>query len=186
MTAQWTLPTHAVIGGKKYKINGDFRDILEIFSYFSDPDFPEYVMWEIALALFYDCQIPDEHRQQAMEYLSWFLAGGKQENDHPGPKLIDWRQDAQLIAADINKAAGQEIRAMPFLHWWTFLSWFHAIGQGQLSTVVAIRSKIARGKKLEAWEQEFYRENRSLVDFQKRYSQQELEERRQLEKMLQS
>ena len=185
MTTQWTLPTHTVIGGKKYGINGDFRDILEIFSYFSDPDLPEYVMWEIALALFYNDPIPEKDRQAAMEYLAWFLAGGKTECDRPGLKLIDWRQDAPLIAADMNKTAGREIRAMPFLHWWTFLSWFHAIGEGQLSTVVAIRSKLAKGKKLESWEREFYGENRNLVDFQKRYSQQELEQRQQIEKMLQ-
>ena len=184
MTVQWSLPVEVTLGDQKYSLNGDFRDILEIFSYFSKPDLPDYVKWEIALALFYQQEIPEKDRQEAMKYLSWFLAGGKQEEDRPGPKLIDWEQDAPLIAADINKAAGQEIRAMPFLHWWTFLSWFHAIGEGQLSTVVAIRSKLAKGKKLESWEMEFYRENRFLVDFQRRYSQQELEEKEKLEQLL--
>ena len=84
----------------------------------------------------------------------------------------------------MNKAAGQEIRALPFLHWWTFLSWFHAIGQGQLSTVVSIRDKLAHGKKLEDWEKTFYRENKGKVELKKRYSQQELQTRQQLELLL--
>lgn len=184
MTGLWQLPDHAVIGGKKYEIHPDFRDILEIFSYFSDPNLPEFLQWEIALVLFYDDEIPEEHRREAMAYLSWFVSGGRPQESAPGPVLLDWEQDAPLIAADINKASGQELRALPFVHWWTFLSWFNAIGQGQLSTVVAIRSKLSGGKKLEAWEQEFYRQNRALVELPKRRSRQELEEKQRLEKLL--
>lgn len=184
MIDRWTLPTRAVIGGESYEIHGDYRDILEIFSYFSDPDLPAYLQWQIALSLFYEGQIPLEHQQEAMEYLSDFINGGKPEESVPGPKLMDWEQDAELIAADVNKAAGQDVRALPFLHWWTFLSWFHAIGDGRLSTVVAIRGKLARGKKLEDWETEFYRANKNLIDLKKRHSKQELQARQQLEQML--
>ena len=53
MTDLWRLPTTAEFGGKTYAIHGDFRDILEILSYFADPELPEYLRWEIVLALFY-------------------------------------------------------------------------------------------------------------------------------------
>lgn len=184
MISGWKLPTDAVIGGKRYEIHSDFRDILEIFSYFSDPDLPDYLKWQIALALFYEGEIPRKDWESAMVFLSEFLCGGKPETGNPGPKLLDWQQDADLIVADINKAAGQEIRALPYLHWWTFLSWFHAIGDGQLSTVVSIRDKLARGKKLEGWEKEYYRDHKHRVELTKRYSQQELQQRQQLERLL--
>lgn len=184
MNARWELPERAIIGGRQYEIHTDYRDILEIFSCFSNPDWSDFIKWEVALALFYEGQIPDAHRLQAMEYLSWFIAGGQREPQPSGPKLIDWEQDAQLIVADINKTAGCEVRSLPFLHWWTFLSWFHAIGEGQLSTVVSIRSKLARGKKLELWEKDFYSRNRALVDFRRRYSQQELAQKQRLEQLL--
>ena len=184
MTNRWTLPTRASIGGRIYEIHCDFRDILEIFSYFSDPDMPSYLQWQIALALFYEGEIPREHQQEAMEYLSRFISGGKEETVVSGPRLIDWEQDAELIAADINKTAGLDVRALPFLHWWTFLSWFHALGDGRLATVVSIRAKLARGKKLEDWEKEFYREHKQLVDLVKRHSRQELQTRQQLERLL--
>ena len=186
MISCWKLPTQAHIGGKCYEIHTDYRDILEIFSYFSDPDLPEYMQWQIALALFYEEPIPRQHQSEAMQYLSDFLCGGKPETGTPGPKLLDWQQDGDLIAADINKVAGQEIRALKYLHWWTFLSWFHAIGDGQLSTVVSIREKLARGKKLEGWEKEYYREHKHRVELPKRYSRQELAQRQQLKDLLES
>lgn len=165
----WSLPTSAVIGGAEYPINADFRDILDIFRYMDDPDRPEYIRWRIALALFYEGEIPEEHHQKAMEYLAEFVTCGERDF-RPGPKLLDWDQDCQTIVADVNKAAGTEIRSLPFLHWWTFMAYFNAIGEGQLSTLVSIRDKLARGKKLEKWEQEYYRKNRERVDLKKTYT----------------
>ena len=179
----WNLPTSAVIGGREYPIHADYRDVLEIFAYLDDPDRPEYIRWQIALALFYDGEIPPAHMQEAMDYLSEFVSCG-QRDTRPGPKLMDWEQDAQIIVADVNKVAGVEIRAVEFLHWWTFMAYFHAIGEGQLSTLVAIRDKLRRGKKLEKWEQEYYRKNREKVDLKKHYSAEELAEQERLKKLL--
>ena len=180
----WELPVVACIGGKNYTIHADYRDILEIFTYFEDPELPEYLRWQIALALFYEGDIPPEHQQEAMEYLTAFINCGKPEAGRPGPKLLDWEQDALTIVADVNKVAGREIRAMPFLHWWTFMAWFHAIGEGQLSTLISIRDKLARGKKLEQWEQEYYRKNKDRVELKKRYSAEERREQERLKALL--
>ncbi len=180
----WTLPYGTELGGKYYRFHSDFRDILEIFGYFSDPDLPPWLSWQIALTLFYGESIAPEYQKPAMEYLVWFVNGGHPEGEAPGPKLLDWEQDRSLIAADVNKAAGQDVRGLPYLHWWTFLSWFHAIGEGQLSTVVAIRSKLSRGKKLEDWEKDFYREHKKTVDIKRPCSRREREEKQRLEALL--
>jgi len=184
MISCWILPTEAFLCGKRYEIYTDYRDVLEIFSYFSDPELPNYIKWEIALALFYKEEIPRKCRAEAMAFLSEFLCGGKSETQNPGPRLLDWEQDGDLIVADINKTAGQEIRALPYVHWWTFLSWFHAIGDGQLSTVVTIREKLLKGKRLEDWEKTYYREHKQRVELPKRYTKQELQQRQQLERLL--
>ena len=181
---RWQLPRQVTFGGKSYSFSGDFRDILEIFSYFQDPDIPEFLRWSVALGLFYEEEVLPEHRQQAAEYLCWFLNGGREETGKPGPQLLDWQQDADAICADVNKVAGQEIRALPFVHWWTFLSWFHAIGEGQVSTLVTIRDKLRRGQKLEKWEQEFHRNNRNRVELRKKYSAEERAEQERLKKLL--
>ena len=52
-----------------------------------------------------------------------------------------------------------EIRALPYLHWWTFIGYYMAVGECTLSTIVSIRDKIARGKKLDDFEKEFKRDN---------------------------
>lgn len=183
MTGLWQLPVQKKLGAQVFDLRADYRDVLQIMDCLEDPDLPESVRWLVALELFYVQRVPKDQRQAAMEYLAHFLRCGD-EPGKPGPKLMDWQQDADAIIAGVNKAAGQEVRSLPFVHWWTFLSWFHAMGEGQLSTLVAIRDKLARGKKLEDWEKDFYRENKARVDLKPRYSQEELAEQNRLKEML--
>lgn len=178
----WLLPTSATIGGTEYPINADFRDVLEIISYLTDTSKPTFVRWGIAVSLFYDGEIPDEYQGEAMQYLADFISYGEKP-DKPTQKLLDWDKDAQLIVGDVNKVAGKEIRSLPFLHWWTFLSYFYGIGEGQLSTVVSIRDKKKRGKKLSDWEKEYYKNNKERIDgYEKKFerSQEEKDELREL------
>ena len=185
MTGVWRLPTSAVIGEVEYPINADFRDVLEIIGYLNDPDEQLSIRWEIAIGLFFDGEIPDEHKPEAMRYLADFLSCGEEEQ--PGKtsaKLLDWEQDALAIVADVNKAAGTEIRSLPFLHWWTFMAFFNAIGEGQLSTIISIRNKLRKGKKLEKWEREYYRENKHRIDLKPKYSAEELAEQERLKALL--
>lgn len=178
----WELPKTARIGGIVYEIHTDFREILEIFGYLNDAELPALFRWRVALALFFEGELPPEHRAEAMEYLCQFLRCG--QPDVPGPKLLDWEQDAGAIISGVNGVAGREVRDLPYVHWWTFLSWFSAIGQGELATVICIRSKLARGQKLEAWEQDFYRQNRRRVDLQPHYTPAEQAERERLNELL--
>ena len=114
----------------------------------------------------------------------WFAMTRGEQGPKYGPRLLDWEQDAQIILADVNKVAGTEIRSLPFLHWWTFLSYFNAVGEGQLATLVSIREKRRTGKKLEKWEEEYYRKNKHRVDLKKRYTPEELAEQERLKKLL--
>lgn len=168
----WDLPRELEVNGVPHPINADFRDVLDIVSHLSADTVGIYV----ALALFYDDfdAIPEGNYMDAINVMFWFINGGEEEkNTRPHPKMIDWEQDRAMIVADINKVAGCEVRALPFCHWWTFLAWFNGIGDGQLSTVVSIREKLRRGKKLTEWEREFYRKNRDVVDFKTKYTEAE-------------
>lgn len=184
----WTLPEELPLGNKKYKINADFRDILGVIHWLMEPDEKENVRLFVALKLFWEDfdQIPSEHHQEAADLMMAFIAGGKNEpqSGPPQPRVMDWDQDQAMIVADINKVAGCEIRALPFVHWWTFLAWFNGIGEGQLSTVVSIREKRRRGKKLDQWERDYYRQHKDVVDLKPRYTAEELEEQERLKKLL--
>ncbi len=184
MSSRWDLPRKAILSGRAYTLHCDYRDILEIFSYLEDPELPEFIKWQVAITLFYEEPIPEEAAGQAMEYLCWFINCGEEGLSGTDVPLIHWEQDRLAIVADINRIAGTEIRALPFVHWWTFMSWFYAIGEGQLSCIVGIRDKLRRGKRLEEWEQEFYRRNRSRVDAVRRYTREETAQKQALERML--
>lgn len=181
----WKLPRWAEIGGVTYPIRADYRDVLTVIRTLEDPELPELFRWQVALELFYEGRIPRKDQQQAMRYMADFIACGQEQTEEKDPpRLLDWEQDAPTIVADINKVAGCEIRALPFLHWWSFVAYFHGIGEGQLSTIVSIRNKLRRGTPLEKWEKEFYRENRERVNLKKRYSAEELAEQKRLKKLL--
>lgn len=181
----WSLPTTATIGGKEYEIHSDFREVLQIIKGFANPDLPEWIRWHIAVGSFFVGEIPTDCMREAMDFLADFISYTCDKAEaKPGPVLMDWEQDAKPIVADVNKIAGTEIRGLPYLHWWTFLSYFHAIGEGQFSTIVSIRSKLRKGKSLDNWEKEFYRENREIVDLKQRYSAEEIAEQERLKALL--
>ena len=64
-----------------------------------------------------------------------------------------------MICSAINNVANKEIRFEPYIHWWTFMGYYMAIGECPLSTIVGIRSKIMHGKKLEKYEKEMMTNN---------------------------
>ena len=183
MLNPWELPKTAVIGGKTYGLHTDFRDILQIFSWLEREELPEFMRYQVALGLFYEGDIPEQAIPEAIRYLLDFIRWG-QESGAPGPKLMDWQLDADLIIADVNKAAGTELRALPYVHWWTFLGWFRAIGPGQLSTMVSVRQALRQGKKLESWQKEYLKENRSRVLMQKPLTDAQRREKERLEALL--
>ena len=173
--SSWSLPKSAVIGGNTYEINADFRDVLEIIEVLQDLEKKEYTRGYVALVLFYEGfeNMPQGDYREALEWMMDFINLGEQDDGLPQPKTIDWEQDRMIIAAEVNKVAGTEVRALEYLHWWTFMAYFFCVGEGQLSFIVSIREKLRKGKLLEKHEREFYRNNRARVDFKKKLTSSE-------------
>lgn len=184
----WQLPVTAHVAEKERAINTDYRDILDIIKRLNDEKKPMQTRLYVALSLFYEnfAEISVNDRTEAVNEMMKFINCGEEEEKqaHPSPKRIDWEQDELAIVADINKASGCEVRVLPYLHWWTFVAYFNAIGEGQLSTLVSIRDKIRKREKLTDWEKEYYSENKSKVDFKRKYTAEELEEKERLIKRL--
>lgn len=162
MTDLYTLPRQAVLGDAVFDIRCAWQDALAVLQIL-DSDAPEWVRWFRAIDRFYVQRVPNELLGAAAAWMAEFLTAGR--TDSGGVKLLDWQADAMEIIADINRVAGIEVRNTD-AHWWTFLAWFHAIGEGQLSALVGLRRKLLRGEKLTAAEQEFYRQNKARVRLQ--------------------
>ena len=86
---------------------------------------------------------------------------------------MDWQQDFALIASPVNHVLGFEIRSVEYLHWWTFIGAYQEIGDCTFAQVVNIRTKKSKNQKLDKTEQEFYKRNKHLVDFKRKYSEQD-------------
>lgn len=160
------LPTTLEINGKSYNIRTDYRNILRIFEAFADNDISDYGKMLVCLQRLYADfpRIPHKDYQEAATAAYRFIACNTQESDKPPIRTFNWIKDEQLIFPAVNKAAGLEVRAVPYMHWWTFLGYFESIdNESLLGTVLALRQKKARGKKLEKHEQEFWRNNKAIM-----------------------
>jgi hypothetical protein len=172
------LPTQLNICGEDYDIRTDYRCVLDICTALVDAELDDkekaMVLLDIFYPAFYD--MPEEAYSEAIERCFWFINGGQEQAKIKAPKLVDWEQDFAYIIAPINKAAGFEVRSAEYMHWWTFLAYYYEIGGDCLfAQIVRIRDAKARGKKLEKHEQEWYRQNRHLVDFKQHYTSAEEE-----------
>ena len=160
------LPTTLTINGKLYRIRTDFRNILRIFEAFADKDLSDKEKMLVCLRrMFVDfSKLPYDDYKEAYEQVYWFIGCGKPEEKRPPVRTFNWIKDEPLMFPAVNKAAGLEVRAVPYLHWWTFMGYFESIDAESLfGTVLSIRQKKARGKKLEKYEREFMQNNKALM-----------------------
>lgn len=172
----YDLPTSFDIQGVTYEIRSDFRAVLDICTALNDPELSDQEKGVVVLTIFYPSfeDMPKAHMQEAIEKCFWFINCGEESPTQKGPKLMDWEQDFQYIVAPINRVVGREIRSMPYLHWWTFISAYYEIGGDcTFAQIVNIRDKKARGKKLDKTDREWYNRNRNMVDLKHTYTETE-------------
>jgi hypothetical protein len=185
MASAWEFPTSLSIGGTDYEIRTDYRAVLDLLAALNDKDLEDddkrieayiksRVILEIMFPKYYD--IPQECIQEAIDKVSEFIDMGIVE-DSKRPKMMDWEQDAPILIPAINKVLNTEIRAQKHIHWWTFLGAYMEIGESLFSNIIHIRQKKAKGQKLEKWEQDFYKENKSLIDFKEKKQKRSEEEK---------
>ena len=162
------LPKSLEVCKTSYAIYTDFRDIIEICIALNDRDITDEEKAIILINNLYECEmdeLPD--LDEALKKAMWFIdCGQTYEGSDDTPSLINWEKDFNYVCAAVNLKVPNvlDIRDVEYMHWWTFLGYFAERGKCYLSTLIDIREKLAKGKPLEKWEQEFYQENRQDVD----------------------
>lgn len=163
------LPRSLPVNGTPCPIRWDYRAALDLFESLNAPELDDRARGYAALTILYrePWKIPQEHRQEAVERVLWFLRGGRDtEPQTKKPRLLDWRQDFPLIVPPVNRVLGYDIReSRRRVHWWTVLAAYNEIGDCYFSQIISIRSKKSKGKKLDKADREFYRENKEAIDF---------------------
>ena len=180
-----TLPESLLVGGKYLPIKADFRNILTIFTAFSDPALTNEEKAYVCLKRLYKVPIPRNIAEEAIKQAYWFLDGGDMPKTKPEEvKILDWAHDESIIMPAVSKTIGVvDVRSLPYLHWWSFLGAFGEIGEGLFSQVVHMRHKLGKGEKLSKYEKEFVRKNNELIVLRTAEENAEIEE---TEKILES
>lgn len=179
------LPEVLTVGGEDYSIRTDYRNVLQVFEAFQDPELTQEEKWIVAIYLLFEGFSCDDDvleaaqdgfdLGEAMKQISWFISAGQPEKQVLEQPTYNWTQDEQMIFSAVNKVAGRETRELEYLHWWTFLGYFNEVGEGTFSFIVGIRNKLNKGKKLEKHEKEFLSHNKELVLMKKPLTKEEQE-----------
>lgn len=171
-----TLPKQLKVGNVLHDIRSDFRACLDIMAALNDEclSYREKAIVTIYILYVHPEDITDYN--EAYKQAMWFLSCGEESTENQKPmKLVIWERDFSMMVGEINKCLGFECRACDYLHWWTFVSAYMEMGECSYRNVLSIRYKKATGKKLEKWEEEFYRHNRSKIDIPIQYNDGEKE-----------
>lgn len=166
----YELPISIIIDDISYKIRnkGDYRMVLDCFNALDDKQLDNNTRVLTSLIIFYEdvstfddiYRLFGDNLQKAVqEMYNFFNCNRVNLGIKSHYKLLDWKNDEILIISAINNVAKKEVRAEDYIHWWTFIGYYTAIGDCPLSNIISIRSKIAKGKKLEKYESQFRREN---------------------------
>ena len=116
----WRLPKSLMIGDQEFEIRTDYRDILKILMFFSDPNYDDVERWMICLRiLFPDWRnLPTDRMEEIYPVVREFLDMGQTEEDDgkKRPNLMDWQQDSKMIISSVNKVVGHDVRGDDYMH----------------------------------------------------------------------
>ena len=177
----WSLPIAVEIDGKEYAIRNkcDYRVVLDVIAVLKDNELNQEEKIKCSLFIFYEDITGLEDVETAVNEMLKIINVGEEEennNEPTKPQLMDWEHDFTQIAPPISRTLGYSVRdAKNYTHWYDFIGAYMEIGECTFSNIITIRSKKQKGKPLEKWEQEFYRENKKLVDLPQNLTEEEKE-----------
>lgn len=176
----YSLPYYVNIDGEEINIRNkcDFRIVLDVIEALNDEELTEQEKIQCALYIFYGDELTKiSNYEEAVKQMFIIINGGEEETEqNEKPRLMDWQHDFPQLAPPISRVLGYDVRTHDkYTHWYSFLGGYMEIGECTFSTIVSIRSKRAKGKKLDKWEEEYIREHRKMVELPRKLTAEEEE-----------
>lgn len=175
----WSLPLTVEIDGIKHNIRNkcDYRVALDVIEVFKDEELGDNEKIACALKIFYEDITKITDYEEATKQMLKVINLGEEEIEQDNkPKIMDWQHDFQLIAPPVSRVLGYDVRTPDrYCHFWTFIGAYMEIGECQFSSVISIRTKRMKGQKLDKSEEEFYRENKKMIDLPQKLTKEEQE-----------
>ena len=176
----WSLPTSIEIDGKTYNIRNkcDYRVILDIISALNDNELDEKSKIQCALYIFFEDVTGLTNVETALSEMMKIINLGEElkteTTQETKPKIMDWEHDFSQIIPPINRVLGYSVRdANKYTHWYDFVGAYMEIGECSFATIISIRNKRQKGKKLEEHERQFYKDNKELIDLPQKLTENE-------------
>lgn len=164
----WDLPISVDIDGQSYNIRNecDYRVILDCIVALNDDRLLDSQKIECALFIFYEQYSEIKNLKVATNEMFKIINGGEDEASNvQKPRVMDWKHDFAVISPAISRVLGYDVRTPnKYTHWYTFLGGYQEIGECQFANIIAIRTKKAKGQKLDKWELEYLRDHRKQVE----------------------
>lgn len=176
----WDLPIAVEINGQQHPIRNkcDYRVVLDVICALNDNELTEEEKVKCALFIFYEDISQIDDFETAIKEMFRIINGGEEEEQTQDnkPKLMDWQHDFPQLAPPISRVLGYDVRTPDkYTHWMSFLGGYQEIGECTFSTIVSIRSKRAKGQKLDKWEIDYIREHRKMVELPQKLTAEEEE-----------
>ena len=176
----WSLPVLIEIDGTNYNIRNkcDYRVVLDVISALNDRDLEDINKIQCALYIFYEdltgCKDIQTAEIEMMKIINLGEDIEKEENN--APRIMEWEHDFPQIAPPVSRVLGYSVRdADKYTHWYDFIGAYMEMGECAFATIILIRNKRAKGKKLEDYERQFYNDNKGLVDLPQNLTEEEKE-----------
>lgn len=164
----WSLPISVEIDRTEYAIRNkcDYRVILDVISALNDEEIDMQHRLECALFIFYeDLTGLKDFQAAVIEMMKIINLGNEVKEEEQKPRFMEWEHDFAQLAPPISRVLGYSVRdTNHYTHWYDFIGAYMEIGECAFATIISIRNKRLKCKKLEKWEQDFYTENRKMID----------------------
>ncbi len=145
------FPTKALIDGKVYELNTDFRNCLKIILAFEDDELLDFEKAEIMLRNLYGENIP-KNTDEAIRKAIYFLDCGEEDEEKKvgtsnSTRLYSFTKDAKYIYSAIKQTHGIDLESIEYLHWWKFVYLFLDLNPNCFfCKIIDLRNKKKKGK----------------------------------------
>ena len=129
------LPVDVRIDGVLYKINSDYRASI-IFAKLIEEIENDEELVKKSLKLYYPIIPPQDFWDEAVNYIFWFYACGKNHEENNKSKstgsnkrIYDYEEDSAYIYSAFLSQYKIDLQDIDYLHWWKFKALFESLGE---------------------------------------------------------
>lgn len=177
------LPATLAVGGREFKIQTDFRSVLNYGERLSgEADNLTVIRAVDEMYLHNNAILKPELFEEAIDQLNWFISCGEEDKKRPSNSALginrnrpfDFSVDGSLIYSAFIQTYGIDLYEVEYLHWWKFNSLLADVSKDcRFSKVMEYRTIDLKNKNLSKEQKKLYSALQSFYKITEKRTQQE-------------